>query len=75
MAGPILWLTGNKRKGVSIRKMDWRGRPFEQYRVSLWYKGRIVLTHEYPSKNEAMRAGQSYAKSVAKGAWDKAFSR
>lgn len=67
----IIWIYGNKQKGVSVQLMRW-ARPL--WRVSLWKGGRIFKTEEYEKRAEAIVEGKALARSVKKGHWDKVWS-
>jgi len=60
----MLWLWGNRQRGVSLYKLYYRT---PQWRVAFWKKGRLYRTEEYPTEKEALREGKAYAREVKTG--------
>ena len=63
-SGKMTWLGGNKKRGVSLYKLNYK-KP--QWRVAFWKNGRLYRTEEYPTKSEALMQGRGYAKEVMAG--------
>lgn len=64
---PMVWIWGNKKKGVSVYKLSYNT---PLWRIGVWVDYRLYRTYEYEKKAEAIREARGYAESYKKrGIW------
>ena len=63
MGDRLIWVAGDKKKGLSVKKMLWGKKP--QWRVGVWRGGKLYRVEDYPTRAEAME----YAKDRKRMGW------
>jgi len=56
MIEDIIWIAGDKRKGLSIKKLNYK-KPL--WRVGIWRGGRMHRTEEFMTQQEALQEALS----------------
>ena len=62
MEKQMTWVFGNKQKGISVYKLNYKT---PSWRVAIWKAGKLYTTYEYDSRIEAME----YAKGRKRIGW------
>lgn len=61
--GNMIWVAGDKKKGVSVYKLHYKT---PQWRIGLWRNGKLYRTVDYDTREEAMIEAQGYRRGFIK---------
>ena len=59
----VVWLWGDKKKGVSVHKLNYKP---PKWRVVLWLNGERSHTVDYFDRGEALLEGRAYVREYKK---------